>query len=105
MKDENIEKLLKVLITSAIGGAIIGLLMAPKKELTTREKLSKEGDKYRKELTNMISEIRQFVDSKSKTAKADVEATKSDLDELSEDARSKGEALLERAKRLLSYDK
>ncbi len=105
MKDENIEKLLKVLLTSAIGGAIIGLLMAPKKELTTREKLSKEGGRYRKEITDMISEIRQFVDSKSKTAKADVEATKNDLDELSDDAKGKGEDLLKRAKKLLSYGK
>jgi|GEM_PF-2186462 flagellar motility protein MotE (MotC chaperone) len=111
MKDKNIEKLIALLLASAVGGAIIGLLMKPKKELTKREKLAKKGDKYLKEgdkylteITDTVEEIRRFLDSKSKKGKSDLEATKADIDELSENAKGKGKDLLKRAKRLLSYD-
>lgn len=105
MKDDSIEKLIAVLITSAIGGALIGLLMKPKKELSTRDKVTQEGDKYLGEVSDTIDEIRRFVNKKKDAAKADVDATKADFDELSEDAKGKGEALLKRAKKLLSYKK
>ena len=105
MKDDNIEKLVAVLITSAIGGALIGLLMKPKKKLSTRETITQEGDKYLHEISDTIDEIRQFLNKKKDTAKADMDATKADIDELGKDAKGKGEGLLKRAKRLLSYDR
>ena len=104
MKNKDVDKLITIILTSAVSGAIIGLLMSPKKELSKREKIAKEGDRYLKDINNMIKEIRQFLDSKSKEAKADYQATKDDIDELGEDARGKGQDLLRRAKRLLSYN-
>jgi gas vesicle protein len=105
MKDNNINKLLTVILTSAVSGAFIGLLMSSKKEESKPKKIARESDKFLKKATDIIDEISHFLDHKSKTTKADIEATKDDMDELSEDAKGKGRDLVKRAKRLLSYDK
>lgn len=105
MDNKDFEKLVAILLSSAVGGALIGILMSSeKKELSRRDKLAQKGDRYIQELTNVIREIRQFLDSKSAEAKADIKATRHDFGELSEDAKGKGKKLVERARKLLSYE-
>lgn len=78
-------------LTSAIGGAVIGILFAPDKGKRTREKISRETDEYLKSLKEDVEEMREYLENK-------VEETSEDVEEVTEDLKNKGEEMVEEAK-------
>jgi len=51
------DKLILVAISSALGGALLGVLFAPDKGKNTRKKLAKNADKYLKEIKKNTEEL------------------------------------------------
>jgi gas vesicle protein len=84
-------------VTSAISGVIIGILLAPDKGSKTRKKISEEGDEYLRSLKGSIEDMRQYLDKRA-------EETKEDIGDIRDNAKRKGEDILEKAKKATSYD-
>jgi len=55
------EKLIVVAISSAVAGALLGVLFAPDKGVNTRKKLSKSADNYLKDIKKNSEELSQKV--------------------------------------------
>ncbi|MCC5931441.1 MAG: YtxH domain-containing protein [Cyclobacteriaceae bacterium] len=53
------DKLILVAISSALGGALLGVLFAPDKGKNTRKNLAKSADKYLKEIKKSSEELSQ----------------------------------------------
>jgi gas vesicle protein len=53
------DKLILVAISSALGGALLGVLFAPDKGKNTRKKLTKNADKYLKKIKKNTEELSQ----------------------------------------------
>lgn len=51
------DKLILVAISSALGGALLGVLFAPDKGKNTRKKMAKNADKYLKEIKKNTEEL------------------------------------------------
>lgn len=88
MKNTNV---IVAAITSAVSGAIIGILFAPDKGSNIRRKISKESDEYLKSLRKDLDEIRHNLNKK-------VKETKEEVSETGQQLKEKGEDLAEEAK-------
>lgn len=97
MGKQELDKLLIAALSGITSGVILGLLFAPDKGSKTREKLSRKGDEYLKAITNDIAEIRAYLQKRA-------ESTKKEIDELSEQAHNKTNEVLEKAKKLTSFE-
>jgi gas vesicle protein len=53
------EKLILVAISSAVGGALLGILFAPDKGKNTRKKLAKRRDEYLRDIKKISEELSQ----------------------------------------------
>lgn len=90
MDKKNVNTML-VAITSAISGAVMGILFAPDKGSSTRRKISKGSEEYLKTLKEDMEEIRQSLTEQAV-------ATKEEAEEITEDVKSRGEDVMEDAK-------
>lgn len=97
MKKDNTTKMILATLTGVASGAILGMLLAPDKGSATRKKLSKTGDDYLKSLKKDIEELRKYLNKRA-------ESTKNEIDQLSKDAKKRGNDVLAKAKKLTSYD-
>ncbi len=97
MKKDNIVKAIAAAITSAVSGALIGLLMAPEKGSSTRKKIVEESDKYLRDLKETIAELRQSLNNKA-------EKTKEDLDKFGKETKRKKDGIMKQAGKITSYD-
>lgn len=97
MGKEELNKLLITTISGVASGLILGLLFAPDKGSKTREKLSQKGDEYFNTIRNDIAEIRSYLQKRA-------EATKEEFDEFGEQAKNKSDKVLQKAKKLTSFD-
>lgn len=62
-----IDKLILVAITSAAGGALLGMLFAPDKGTNTRKKMAKKRDKYLKQIKKSTEELSQQLKNETDT--------------------------------------
>ena len=90
MDKENVNMML-VAVTSAISGAVMGILFAPDKGSSTRRKISKGSEEYLQTLKDDLEEIRQSLTDRA------VE-TKEEAEEMTEEVMEKGEDMMEDAK-------
>ena len=97
MEKENAEKLILATLTGVAGGIALGLLFAPDKGKATRKKITKKGDGYLKEIKKEIEELRENLNNRAGT-------TKEHINKIGQNAKNKGEDILEQAKKLTSYD-
>lgn len=100
MKSNNYNNMRNVIIAALSGiatGTVIGLLLAPDKGTKTRKKLRKTGDAYINDIKNDIKKIQKYLEKRADT-------TKSELNELSQNAKNKGEEVLQNAKKMTSYE-
>lgn len=67
MKKDNIAKIIVATVTSALSGALIGLLMAPQKGSSTRKKIVKESDKYLQDIKKTVAELRKDLNNSAKS--------------------------------------
>jgi|AntRauTorcE11898_2_1112593.scaffolds.fasta_scaffold24859_2 gas vesicle protein len=95
--NDMVEKILLAALTSAVSGAVIALLFAPEKGADTRKKLSQKGDEYLEGLKKELEEIRTYLNDRA-------EDSKDEVNSWGEEAKSKGEDLLDQAKKLTNYD-
>lgn len=86
--DKENANLMVVAITSAISGAVMGILFAPDKGSSTRRKISKSSEEYLQSLKKDMEELRQSLSEQ-------VEATKEEAKEMTEDVKEKGEDMAE----------
>lgn len=96
-KYNNIRNVIIAALSGAATGTVISLLLAPDKGTKTRKKLRKTGDAYIKEIKDDIKKIRKYL-------KKQVDTTKSELNELSQNAKNKGGEVMKNAKKLTSYE-
>ena len=95
--NDMVEKILLAALTSAVSGAVIALLFAPEKGADTRKKLSQKGDEYLEGLKKELEEIRTYLNDRAEDSKEEVNTW-------GEEAKSKGEDLLDQAKKLTNYE-
>ncbi len=93
----NKEKVILATLTGVASGVIIGLLFAPEKGEETRKKINEKRAEYLKEVKNEIEELRKALNKK-------VEAGKGEVNELSQELKKKGDDIIDKAKKLTSYD-
>lgn len=80
-----------VALTSAISGAVMGILFAPDKGSSTRRKISKSTEEYLQTLKEDMADIRESLTEQA------VE-TKEKAEDITEDVKSKGEEVMEETK-------
>lgn len=97
MKNEELSKMIFAAISGAVGGAIIGLLFAPKKGSTTRKDITKRSNEYLKKANGELKRLNKEVSKQAKTAK-------DGLHDLGENAKDKGMKMVKNTKKLTSYD-
>ncbi len=93
----NKEKVILATLTGVASGVIIGLLFAPEKGEETRKKINEKRAEYLKEVKDEIEELREALNKK-------VEAGKGEVNELSQELKKKGDDIIDKAKKLTSYD-
>lgn len=97
MEKKNVKKMIITTLSGIAGGAILGMLFAPDKGKKTREKISEKSDQYMKTVKDDVSELGKYMNNRAKK-------TKTEINELSQNAKRKGEAVLQKAKKLTSYE-
>lgn len=97
MERRKLDKMILSTLTGMASGAILGMLFAPDKGSSTRKKISKQSDKYLKKVRKDIKELRKYLNKRA-------EETKTEIDELKQNARSKGNNVVEKTKKLTSYE-
>lgn len=95
MEKRKLNKTLLTTMTGVAGGAILGLLFAPDKGSATRKKIGKQSDKYFKKAQKDVKEVRKYLNKRA-------EETKEDIDKLGRNAKTKGNDLLTKAKKIAS---
>lgn len=82
------DKLIITAISSAVGGALVGILFAPEKGAKTRKNLAKKGDGYLREIRNNTEELSQYLkkntDSFLKKSKKAARQTKEEIEDYTE---------------------
>lgn len=83
-----IDKVFLIAISSAVGGALLGVLFAPDKGKKTRKNLSKKRDDYldeiRKSTEDLSQQLKKNTDSVLKKSKNSVQNLKRDIEDYSE---------------------
>jgi len=83
-----IDKLILVAISSAVGGALLGILFAPDKGENTRKKMAKKTEEYLKEIKKNTEELskqlKSITDSALEKSKETVRNVKQDVVDYSE---------------------
>jgi|GEM_PF-162549 len=83
-----IDKVVLIAISSAVGGALLGILFAPEKGKKTRKNLAKKRDEYLKEIRKSTEELSQQLkkntDSMLEKSKKTVQDFKEDVEDYSE---------------------
>jgi gas vesicle protein len=82
------DKLILIAISSAVGGALLGILFAPEKGKKTRKNLAKKRDEYLKEIKKnseeLIRQLKNNTDSILEKFKETVQNLKQDVEDYSE---------------------
>lgn len=82
------DKLILVAISSALGGALLGVLFAPDKGKNTRKKLAKKTDEYLKEIQknseDLGQQLKSSTDSMLEKSKKTIQNLKQDVEDYSE---------------------
>lgn len=83
-----IEKVLLIAVSSAVGGALLGILFAPEKGKKTRRNLVKKSDGYLREIKKnsdeLSKQLKNNTDSILKKSKETVQNFKKDAEEFSD---------------------
>lgn len=83
-----IDKVILIAVSSAVGGALLGILFAPEKGEKTRKNLAKKSDKYLKEIKKntdeLIQQLKNNTDSVVEKSKDKVQDLKQDIEDISE---------------------
>lgn len=83
-----LDKVILIAISSALGGALLGILFAPEKGKKTRRNLAKKRDKYLNEIKknseDLSQQLRNNTDSILETSKEKVRNLKHDAEDYSE---------------------
>lgn len=83
-----IDKVILIAISSAVGGALLGVLFAPEKGKKTRMNIAKKRDEYLKEIQKNSEELSQqfkdYTDSIMEKSKETVQNLKQDVEDYSE---------------------
>ncbi|HLR32465.1 MAG TPA: YtxH domain-containing protein, partial [Fodinibius sp.] len=88
--------LLLATITSAVSGAVIGILFAPDKGSRTRKKISTESDEYLRLLKESIEDMRHSLNQQAEEARKEAK-------EMGEDIKNKGEDIVDEARDKAAY--
>lgn len=88
--------LLLATITSAVGGAVIGMLFAPEKGSKTRKRISMERDEYLQSLKESIEDMRHSLNQQAEEARKEAK-------EMGEDIKNKGEDIVDEARDKAAY--
>ena len=84
----DIDKVILIAISSALGGALIGVLFAPDKGEKTRKNLAEKRDEYLKEIKKnseeLIQQLKNNTDSMLEKSKEKVRNLKQDVEDYSE---------------------
>lgn len=87
-KSMHVDKIILIAISSAVGGALLGILFAPEKGKKTRKNLAKKRDEYLDELKKNTEELSQQLknntDSILEKSKKSVQNLKQDVEDYSE---------------------
>ncbi|WP_158607300.1 YtxH domain-containing protein [Rhodohalobacter sp. SW132] len=82
------EKLILVAISSAVGGALLGILFAPDKGKNTRKQLAKKRDEYLEEIIKNTEELSQQLKNNTESilgkSKKTLQDLKQDVEDYSE---------------------
>lgn len=97
MGTENKEKVILATLTGVASGVILGLLFAPEKGEDTRKKISAKRAEYLKDIKAELEELRESLNES-------VESGKEEMSELGQEFKKKGDDILEKAKKLSSYE-
>lgn len=97
MGTEDKGRVILAALTGVASGIALGLLFAPDKGEETRKKLSQKREDYLKDIIKEVEELRAILNKSAGK-------TKEGISELRKNAKDRGDDLLERAKKLTSYD-